>query len=178
VVVDPIELKKEMELLRDRGVDISSIQVSPRCHLIMPWHKLLDAFNESTAAKGKKIGTTLRGIGPSYTHKIARTGIRGGALGKIVCRADKTFIDAASGDADKILRAFKNDPDFRFKLDDGRPPKREGRKKEASQENEIKPQTEKKKKQSSKSERKPKTNSKPERKPLREQFWSLIGDTE
>ena len=81
VVVDPIELKKEMELLRDRGVDISSIQVSSRCQLIMPWHKLLDAFNESSAAKkGKKIGTTLRGIGPAYTYKVARTGIRGGEI--------------------------------------------------------------------------------------------------
>ncbi len=81
VVVDPVELKKEMEALSARGIDVSSVQLSTRAHLIMPWHKLLDAWHESkAAAKGKKIGTTLRGIGPAYTSKIARTGIRAGLI--------------------------------------------------------------------------------------------------
>ena len=124
---------------------------------------------------GRNEGLTL----PVLLREIyERTGIRGGALGKIVCRADKTFIDAAGADADKILRAFKNDPEFRFKLDDGRPMKRSNRKKDIPQENDTKLRTEKKKKQNSKSERKAEKNSAPVRKPLREQFWSLIGDPE
>ena len=76
VVVDPAGLKKEMEELAERGIDISKLQLSNRCHLIMPWHKLLDQFKEMKADPGKKIGTTGRGIGPAYTSKMARTGIR------------------------------------------------------------------------------------------------------
>lgn len=81
VVVDPAALAKEMKDLEARGVSVANVQVSSRCQLIMPWHKLLDAYNENRASKkGKKIGTTLRGIGPAYTSKIARTGIRAGEL--------------------------------------------------------------------------------------------------
>lgn len=76
LVVDPMALKKEMTELSDRGIDISSIQLSSRCHLIMPWHKLLDAFKETKADPSKKIGTTMRGIGPAYASKAARNGIR------------------------------------------------------------------------------------------------------
>ncbi|MBO5760997.1 MAG: adenylosuccinate synthase [Lentisphaeria bacterium] len=76
VVVDPAELKLEMEKLAERGIDISCVELSARAHLIMPWHKLLDAFKEKKADPGKKIGTTMRGIGPAYTSKMSRTGIR------------------------------------------------------------------------------------------------------
>ncbi|MBR2905321.1 MAG: adenylosuccinate synthase, partial [Lentisphaeria bacterium] len=76
VVVDPAELKLEMEKLAERGIDISCVELSARAHLIMPWHKLLDAFKERKADPGKKIGTTMRGIGPAYTSKMSRTGIR------------------------------------------------------------------------------------------------------
>ena len=76
VVVDPLELKKEMESLTARGISVEKLQVSSRCHLIMPWHKLLDAFKEMKADPNKKIGTTMRGIGPAYTSKMARTGLR------------------------------------------------------------------------------------------------------
>ncbi len=77
VVVDPVELVKEMNMLTDRAVDVSGIQLSTRCQLIMPWHKLIDAFKEDHARKGSKIGTTKRGIGPAYSSKADRTGIRG-----------------------------------------------------------------------------------------------------
>ncbi len=77
VVVDPIGLMTEMQGLTAQGIDVSSVQLSDRCHLIMPWHKLLDAYNEGKAAPGKKIGTTKRGIGPSYAAKANRVGIRG-----------------------------------------------------------------------------------------------------
>ena len=76
VVVDPLGLKTEMENLIRRGVSVEKLQISNRCHLIMPWHKLLDAFKEMKADPGKKIGTTMKGIGPAYTAKMARTGIR------------------------------------------------------------------------------------------------------
>ena len=76
VVVDPVELVKEMKGLQAQDVDISNIQLSSRCHLIMPWHKLLDAYNENKASKEKKIGTTKRGIGPAYAAKANRVGIR------------------------------------------------------------------------------------------------------
>ena len=77
VVVDPVALVSEMKSLVERNIDISKIQLSYRCHLIMPWHKLLDAYNEDKAAADKKIGTTKRGIGPAYAAKANRTGIRG-----------------------------------------------------------------------------------------------------
>ena len=76
VVVDPLALMKEMKALADRGVSVENVQLSSRCQLIMPWHKLLDAYNESKASRDKKIGTTLRGIGPAYMTKAARTGLR------------------------------------------------------------------------------------------------------
>ena len=76
VVVDPIGLMEEMKSLVARGVSVYNIQLSDRCQLIMPWHKLLDAYNENKAAPDKKIGTTKRGIGPAYASKANRTGIR------------------------------------------------------------------------------------------------------
>lgn len=76
VVVDPLALRKEMLDLASRKIDVSKIQFGSRCHLIMPWHKLLDAFKETSGDPAKKIGTTMRGIGPSYADKAARTGIR------------------------------------------------------------------------------------------------------
>ena len=76
VVVDPIGLVEEMKSLIARGIDVSALQLSSRAHLIMPWHKMLDAFNEASVAKDKKIGTTKRGIGPAYAAKANRVGIR------------------------------------------------------------------------------------------------------
>jgi len=77
VVVDPVGLMNEMKDLVAKGISVDNVQVSDRCHLIMPWHKLLDAYNEGKAAPGKKIGTTKRGIGPAYAAKANRVGIRG-----------------------------------------------------------------------------------------------------
>ena len=77
VVVDPVGLMNEMKNLAAQGISVDNIQLSSRAHLIMPWHKLLDAYNEGKAAPGKKIGTTKRGIGPAYAAKANRTGIRG-----------------------------------------------------------------------------------------------------
>ncbi len=77
VVVDPLVLLGEIDKLRERGflADPDQLRISDRAHVIMPWHKALDALRED-AAGGAKIGTTRRGIGPTYEHKVRRTGIR------------------------------------------------------------------------------------------------------
>lgn len=81
VVLDPVILKKEIEQLEASGVSVREhLLISERAHLILPTHKQLDAASE--AAKGdKKIGSTLRGIGPTYMDKTGRNGLRVGSLG-------------------------------------------------------------------------------------------------
>ena len=83
-VVDPVQLVKEVEALRERGVRIdgSNLKLSDRAHLVMPYHKLLDNLSETRKEKSgqKKIGTTGRGIGPTYIDKVARLGLRVGDL--------------------------------------------------------------------------------------------------
>ncbi len=76
VVVDPEALIEEIEDLKKRGINFNNrLFLSKRAHLIMPYHKLFDKHSE--AKKGsKKIGTTGRGIGPSYADKMNRVGIR------------------------------------------------------------------------------------------------------
>ncbi len=80
VVIDPVILKKEIDALKKLGVDVKSkLVLSKRAHLILPTHKLLDAASE--AAKGKdKIGSTLKGIGPTYMDKTGRNGLRIGDI--------------------------------------------------------------------------------------------------
>ena len=80
VVIDPVIFKKELEALDQYDVDYtSSLFISRKAHLILPTHRLLDAASET--AKGKaKIGSTLKGIGPTYMDKTGRNGIRIGDL--------------------------------------------------------------------------------------------------
>jgi len=79
VVLDPEVFLMEVDKLTAKGVDMSParLSVSHRTHVIMPYHKLLDAARESSKS-GVKIGTTGRGIGPAYEDKAARIGIRAG----------------------------------------------------------------------------------------------------
>ena len=76
VVLDPATLKKELDELKALGhmEDDKRFMVSARAHLIMPYHKKLDALRE--AEKKQKIGTTGRGIGPAYEDRVSRSGIR------------------------------------------------------------------------------------------------------
>lgn len=80
VVIDPVILKKELENLEKFGSDLKDkLLISRKAHLILPTHRLLDAASE--ASKGKaKIGSTLKGIGPTYMDKTGRNGIRVGDL--------------------------------------------------------------------------------------------------
>ena len=76
VVIDPVSFQQEVLQLQSVGVDVhSQLKLSRRAHLILPTHKLLDAFYEKQKGN-QKIGSTLKGIGPTYTDKTARNGLR------------------------------------------------------------------------------------------------------
>lgn len=79
VVVDPQVLLAELDLLKKKGIDIRDrLKISEQAHVIFPYHKILDGLREKKRAN--KIGTTGRGIGPCYSDKFARCGIRMGDL--------------------------------------------------------------------------------------------------
>jgi len=78
VVVDPEELLAELDDLKRRGVPSGTLLISDRAQVVLPYHKLLDAAREERS--DKPIGTTLRGIGPTYRDKYGRTGLRMGTL--------------------------------------------------------------------------------------------------
>jgi adenylosuccinate synthase len=79
VAINPPVLLEEMDDLQNHSVAISRLFISDRAHLIMPYHTLLDGLEEERRSKGA-IGTTRRGIGPAFTDKVARVGIRTGDL--------------------------------------------------------------------------------------------------
>jgi adenylosuccinate synthase len=80
VVLDPLLFRKEAEELEASGVDLRKVlKISGKTHLILPTHRVLDAANEAAKGAGK-IGTTGKGIGPTYTDKISRNGMRVGDL--------------------------------------------------------------------------------------------------
>ena len=82
VIIDPITLKKEIDKLKDSGHDLlakKNLIISKKAHLILPTHQLLDAASEKKMDEGK-IGSTLKGIGPTYMDKTGRNGLRVGDL--------------------------------------------------------------------------------------------------
>ncbi len=80
VVIDPVIFNKEIESLEiSKEVLRKSLYISKKAHLILPSHRLLDAVYEKSKGD-KKIGSTLKGIGPAYTDKIARLGLRAGCI--------------------------------------------------------------------------------------------------
>ncbi|MCR4828869.1 MAG: adenylosuccinate synthase [Bacteroidales bacterium] len=80
VLIEAAIFNDEISALREKGVEpTENLYISKKAHLILPTHRMLDAANEQ--AKGNaKIGSTLKGIGPAYTDKIARTGLRVGDI--------------------------------------------------------------------------------------------------
>lgn len=88
VVLDPALFKAEAEALEKSGHDLKKrLYISKKAHLIIPTHRVLDAANEE--AKGKnKVGTTGKGIGPTYTDKISRNGLR---VGDILCNFEEKY---------------------------------------------------------------------------------------
>jgi adenylosuccinate synthase len=80
VVIDPVIFKKELDKLTEQNIDYKSkLLISRKAHLILPTHRLLDAASETSKGKAK-IGSTLKGIGPTYMDKTGRNGIRVGDL--------------------------------------------------------------------------------------------------
>ncbi len=80
VVIDPLVLRREVDGLVSAGMDVSRLRISPQAHVIMPYHVALDDARERSKTEvhsdSAAIGTTRRGIGPCYTDKAARRGIR------------------------------------------------------------------------------------------------------
>ncbi len=74
-VIDPPALLEEMDGLTSQGVAVAQLLLSDRAHVVMPYHKLLDEV-EDTARGAYRVDTTKRGIGPAYTDKVARIGLR------------------------------------------------------------------------------------------------------
>ena len=81
VVVDPAILSSEIIVLRKAGIQVSkkNLLIGKNAHLVMPWHKLRDGLREVSRGKGK-VGTTKQGIGPTYSDRTERTGLRVGDL--------------------------------------------------------------------------------------------------
>ena len=80
VVIDPVIFKEEIEKLKELNVDLSNkLLISRKAHLILPTHRLIDKASELSKGK-KKIGSTLKGIGPTYMDKTGRNGLRIGDL--------------------------------------------------------------------------------------------------
>ncbi len=80
VVLDPVIFKKEVDKLAGMGVDITrNLVISRKAHLILPSHRILDAASEKAKGQGK-IGSTLKGIGPTYMDKTGRNGLRVGDI--------------------------------------------------------------------------------------------------
>ncbi len=75
VVVNPITLIEELDMLMSRGIDVARVRVSRSAHVIMPYHVALDRANEARLG-GAKVGTTGRGIGPTYGDRAWRLGLR------------------------------------------------------------------------------------------------------
>lgn len=81
VVFDAVQFLAEIEDLKEKGIDVKGrLFISDSAHLVLPYHKILDGAREASLKKGKKIGTTGRGIGPAYADKVNRGGIRIGEL--------------------------------------------------------------------------------------------------
>jgi len=109
VVIDPGVLTGEIEGLRHRGIDVSGLRVSANAHLIMPYHVKLDTAGELRLGK-LEIGTTRRGIGPCYSDKAARLGIRVQDL--LDPKILRKKIMAAMEPKQQMLRPFAKDPEL------------------------------------------------------------------
>jgi len=109
VVLDPIAFLKEVSRIREFGVDVDgALKVSNRAQVILPYHRMIELAAESAPGR-KKIGTTSRGIGPSYEDKMARSGLR--IVDLLNPGLLRTHIEAACAEKNAIAHAlFGTDP--------------------------------------------------------------------
>ena len=112
VVVDPKALLEEIENLEKKGIKISAkfFKISGLCHVVMPYHRILDGLRESK--RKNKIGTTGRGIGPCYSDKVSRCGIR--MIDLLNPRIFKAKIEDNLREKNEIFKKAFNAPKFRF----------------------------------------------------------------
>lgn len=104
VVLDPIVLLKEIKSLEDAGIDVKSrLLVSRKANLILPTHKILDSVSEKSNNGNTKVGSTLRGIGPTYQDKVGRFGLR---IGDIFSKDFKSLYQRSIERHLKVLSAF------------------------------------------------------------------------
>jgi adenylosuccinate synthase len=110
VVLDPKTFRAEIDAILKLGVDLRDrLKISMKAHLIMPTHRILDAASES--AKGQtKIGSTLRGIGPTYMDKTGRNGLR---VGDIITPAFHEKYDFLTRKHQEILKQYNFEYDLR-----------------------------------------------------------------
>lgn len=110
VVVDPVQLATEIYELSSRGISVQGrLFVSNRAHVVMPYHKLLDAAAEE-ARGASSLGTTLRGIGPCYMDKVGRTGIRVGDL--VNLKSFRHALESVLPSVNRLLHKGYGKPDL------------------------------------------------------------------
>jgi len=110
VVIDPVIFEREIQEIKALGIPMSELLISKKAHLILPTHKVLDAASEK--AKGKeKIGSTLKGIGPTYMDKTGRNGLRVGDI------ADPNFKEKYEKLKQKHIQILKF-YDFEYELEE------------------------------------------------------------
>ena len=111
VVIDPVILKNELKNLESEGINYNkSLLISRKAHLILPTHRLIDAASEKSKGKNK-IGSTLKGIGPTYMDKTGRNGFRVGDL------ENKNWYDKYSelkSKHQKLINFYNVDLDYNF----------------------------------------------------------------
>ena len=110
VVIDPVVFQKEIEKLAPFNLDLKrSLLISKKAHLILPSHRLLDAASETSKGKNK-IGSTLKGIGPTYMDKTGRNGLRVGDI------FSPRFMEKYNALVEKHLSILNHYEDFEFDL--------------------------------------------------------------
>ena len=117
VVVDPQALFKEVDTLKELGVEVGDrLVISNKAHLILPYHRELDVLSEARRGD-RKIGTTSRGIGPAYEDKIGRRGVRVGDLAET--SSETTLVDAIRANVEARNHLIKDSKmDWQKVLDD------------------------------------------------------------
>ncbi len=109
VVLDPVLFRQEAEALEESGINLRKVlKISKKAHLILPTHRLLDAASEK-AKGGKMIGTTGKGIGPTYTDKISRNGLR---VGDTISENFETLYGAARDRHIGMIRGLGSEVDM------------------------------------------------------------------
>ena len=108
VVVDPVALMAEIDELEATGVSAEGrFFVGDRCHVVLPYHRVLDESRERRATGDQKIGTTKRGIGPCYGDKAARRGLR---MADLMDPDFPAMLAERVGEVNSILAAWESDP--------------------------------------------------------------------